>query len=38
MKILEIKNITYRANNTDILRGISLDINKGDFKVEFLLL
>lgn len=30
MKILEIKNITYRANNTDILRGISLDINKGD--------
>lgn len=30
MKILDIKNIKYRADNTDILRGISLDINKGD--------
>lgn len=28
MKILELKNITYRADNTDILNGISLDINE----------
>lgn len=30
MKILEVKDITYRANNTQILKGISLDINNGD--------
>lgn len=30
MKILELKNITYRADNTDILRGISLDIDAGE--------
>lgn len=30
MKILELKNIKYRADNTDILNGISLDIQAGD--------
>lgn len=30
MKILELKNVQYRADNTDILRGISIDINEGD--------
>lgn len=30
MPILSIKNLTYEADNTQILRGITLDIEKGD--------
>lgn len=30
MNILNIKNIYYRADNTDILKGISVDIKEGD--------
>ncbi|MDQ0151311.1 ATP-binding cassette domain-containing protein [Eubacterium multiforme] len=30
MNILSIKNIYYRADNTDILKGISIDVKEGD--------
>lgn len=30
MNILNIKNIYYRADNTDILKGISIDVKEGD--------
>lgn len=30
MKILSIKEVTYNSGNTEVLKGISLDVNKGD--------
>ena len=31
MNILSIKDVYYMAHNTDILKGISIDVKEGDF-------